>query len=605
MRRIFFIFCFVMFSNFVCSTTTENSQCQIVRLADIGWSDVTSTTALTAELLTALQYEPKISLLSMPVTFASLKNNDIDVFLGNWMPTQEADIRPYLQEGSLVAMHKNLEHGRYTLAVPQYVYEKGVRSFADLQRYAGKFSKQIYGIESGNDGNRIILKMIEENAFSLGGWNIVESSEQGMLVAVKQAVARGDFIVFLGWAPHPMNLTVKMRYLEGGDRFFGPQMGDSTVYTVTRNQFAQDCPNLARFFRDLTFSVDIENEVMRLILDEHLTPKAAAQKWLGQNVKTALNWLKNSKTFTDQSGTEAFKKHLLSINNFGDAPMITKIPLGGWMESAVTYLTDHFSNQFRGFSNFTEQVIESIIYFLVAIPSALLLLVFCALAYLFHRSVGLSFLVLLSFLIIINLGLWVETLQTLVLVLSATFFSVIMGVPIGILAARKPWFYKILHPVLDLMQTIPTFVYLIPTLMLFGLGLVPGLISTVIFAVAAPIRLTYLGLKSVPFDLVEMSESFGATRLQTLLKVEIPCALPSIMAGFTQCIMLSLSMVVISALVGAEGLGTPVVRALNTVNISQGFESGLAIVILAIVLDRTFNLSRQKLETLQNVRVSS
>ena len=602
---IFYVFYFALLANLGWSATLENSQCQIVRLGDIGWTDVTSTTAVAAELLTALQYEARVSVLSMPVTFASLKNNDLDLFLGNWMPSQEADIRPYLKEGSLVALHKNLEHARYTLAVPEYVYEKGVHSFADLQRYAAKFSKQIYGIESGNDGNRLIIKMIEENAFSLGDWNVVESSEQGMLVAVKQAVARGDFVVFLGWAPHPMNLAIKMRYLEGGDRFFGPQMGDSTVYTVTRNKFVQDCPNLTQFFRDLTFNLDMENEVMRLILDEHMTPQAAAQKWLGQHVEVALSWLKNSKTFSGQSGTEAFKKHLLSINNFGDAPMVSKIPLGGWMESAVSYLTHHFSKQFRGFSSFVEQVIEAIIKFLVAIPPALLLLLFCALAYLFHRSVGLSFLILFSFLIIINLGLWVETLQTLVLVLFAAFFSVIVGIPIGILAARKPWFYRILHPVLDLMQTIPTFVYLIPTLMLFGLGLVPGLISTIIFAVAAPIRLTYLGLKGVPADLIEMSEAFGATRFQTLLKIEIPCALPSIMAGFTQCIMLSLSMVVISALVGAEGLGTPVVRALNTVNISQGFESGLAIVILAIVLDRTFNLSKQKLETLQKVRVSS
>ncbi len=597
MGRIFPVVCFAILSNFIWSANIENAKCQSVRLADIGWTDVTSATAVAAELLTALQYYPKIFVVSMPVTFASLKNNDLDVFLGNWMPTQEADIRPYLKEGSLVQLHKNLEHGRYTLAVPEYVYQSGVHSFADLHRYAAKFSQQIYGIESGNDGNRLILKMIEENAFSLKDWNVVESSEQGMLVAVKQAVARGDFIVFLGWAPHPMNLAVKMHYLEGGDRFFGTQMGDSTVYTVSRKQLPNDCPNLTQFLKDLTFNIDHENEVMRLILDEQMSPKHAAQKWLGQHVDVALGWVKNTRTFHGQSGQDAFKKYLLSINNFGDEQMISKIPIGGWMESGVGYLAEHFSHQFRGFSNFAEKTIEAIIHFLVSIPPALLLLIFCALAYLLHRSVALSFLILFSFLIIMNLGLWVETLQTLVLVLFAAFFSVLAGVPIGIMAARKPWFYRILHPVLDLMQTIPTFVYLIPTLMLFGLGLVPGLISTIIFAIAAPIRLTYLGLKGVPADLIEVSEAFGATRFQTLMKVEIPHALPSIMAGFTQCIMLSLSMVVISALVGAEGLGTPVVRALNTVNIRQGFESGLAIVILAIVLDRTFNLSKKKLET--------
>jgi glycine betaine/proline transport system permease protein len=164
-------------------------------------------------------------------------------------------------------------------------------------------------------------------------------------------------------------------------------------------------------------------------------------------------------------------------------------------------------------------------------------------------------------------------------------------VPIGIAAAHRPWLYKFLHPVLDLMQTIPTFVYLIPTLVLFGLGVVPGLISTVIFAIPAPIRLTHLGISSVPRQLVEVGEAFGATRPQLLFKVELPHALPTIMAGVTQCIMLSLSMVVIAALVGADGLGKPVVRALNSVNIAMGFEAGLAIVILAIILDRVFKRS--------------
>jgi ABC-type proline/glycine betaine transport system permease subunit len=156
-------------------------------------------------------------------------------------------------------------------------------------------------------------------------------------------------------------------------------------------------------------------------------------------------------------------------------------------------------------------------------------------------------------------------------------------VPIGIAAAHRPWLEAALRPLLDLMQTIPTFVYLIPTLILFGLGVVPGLISTVIFALPAPIRLTTLGVASVPRPLIEAGQAFGASRWQLLWKVEIPSALPSIMAGVTQCIMLSLSMVVIAALVGADGLGKPVVRALNSVNIADGFEAGLAIVIVAIL----------------------
>ena len=206
--------------------------------------------------------------------------------------------------------------------------------------------------------------------------------------------------------------------------------------------------------------------------------------------------------------------------------------------------------------------------------------------WLLHRSIGLVIFVAASMLLIINLGYWVETIQTLVLVVSATTISVLVGVPIGIAAAHRPWLYTILRPILDLMQTIPTFVYLIPTLILFGLGYVPGLISTIIFAIAAPIRLTYLGISKVPTELVEAGLAFGCTKSKLLYKVELPAAMPNIMAGVTQCIMLSLSMVVIAALVGADGLGKPVVRALNTVNISQGFEAGIVIVLVAIMLDR-------------------
>ena len=194
--------------------------------------------------------------------------------------------------------------------------------------------------------------------------------------------------------------------------------------------------------------------------------------------------------------------------------------------------------------------------------------------------------IVLAFLLITNLGYWEATVQTIALVGSATLVSVLIGVPVGIAAAHRPWLYSALHPVLDLMQTLPTFVYLIPTLVFFGLGVAPGLISTVIFAIPAPIRLTHLGISSVPGPLKEAGEAFGATKSQLLWKIEIPYALPTIMAGVTQCIMLSLSMVVIAALVGADGLGKPVVRALNQVNIPMGFEAGIAIVLLAIILDR-------------------
>ncbi|WP_029003762.1 choline ABC transporter permease subunit [Azorhizobium doebereinerae] len=263
-----------------------------------------------------------------------------------------------------------------------------------------------------------------------------------------------------------------------------------------------------------------------------------------------------------------------------------KIPLGQWLKAVVDFLSTHAQAVFDLISAVLGWMIGSLTDLLLFVPP-LLLIALCAMgAYLVHRSIGLAVFILGALLLVANLGYWDATIETLSLVLCATFVCVLIGVPVGIAAAHRPWLYTAIRPVLDLMQTIPTFVYLIPTLVLFGLGVVPGLISTVIFALPAPIRLTHLGISSVPSALVEAGEAFGATRRQLLFKVELPYALPTIMAGITQCIMLSLSMVVIAALVGSDGLGKPVVRALNTVNVSMGFEAGMAIVILAIVLDR-------------------
>ncbi|GBD43157.1 Glycine betaine transport system permease protein OpuAB [bacterium HR40] len=263
-----------------------------------------------------------------------------------------------------------------------------------------------------------------------------------------------------------------------------------------------------------------------------------------------------------------------------------RLPLGAWMKAFVDWLTDNAAGFFDAVSLGLGFVIDGLVRLLQAVPPLLLLAFFALLVWIFHRSLRLVLLVLLSGLLIVNLGYWKETTETLALVGMSTLVCMAIGVPIGIAAAHRPWLYGALRPLLDLMQTIPTFVYLIPTLILFGLGMVPGLISTVIFAIPAPIRLTHLGISGVPKYLLEAGDAFGATRLQRLFKVELPYAMPAIMAGLTQCIMLSLSMVVIAALVGANGLGKPVVRALNQVNVAMGFEAGLAIVLLAIVLDR-------------------
>lgn len=263
-----------------------------------------------------------------------------------------------------------------------------------------------------------------------------------------------------------------------------------------------------------------------------------------------------------------------------------KIPLGEWISSFIDFLNQYASGFFDLVSLVLGTLIESSVALLSWCHPLVVIAVIAVIAWLLHRSWVLVVGVVLSLLLIINLGYWQETIETLSLVLFATLLCVLIGVPIGILCARRPWLYSSVRPMLDLMQTIPTFVYLIPTLILFGLGVVPGLISTVIFALPAPVRLTYLGISSVPKALVEAGQAFGASKQQLLWKIELPHAMPTIMAGITQSIMLSLSMVVIAALVGADGLGKPVVRALNTVNIVKGFEAGLAIVIIAILLDR-------------------
>ena len=263
-----------------------------------------------------------------------------------------------------------------------------------------------------------------------------------------------------------------------------------------------------------------------------------------------------------------------------------KIPIGKWAKLGVDWLTANAAWFFDGLSAGLEAVILAVLWCLQTPHPFLVIGATALLGWRVRRSIPFAIFVLLGLLLIVNQGYWEETTETLALVLSATAVCMGLGVPVGIAAARRRWLYVALRPVLDLMQTIPTFVYLIPALILFGLGMVPGLIATVIFAIPAPIRLTYLGVTSTPQALIEAGQSFGATRTQLLLKVELPYAMPQIMAGLTQTIMLSLSMVVIAALVGADGLGKPVVRALNTVNIGMGFEAGLAIVIIAILLDR-------------------
>jgi len=569
----------------------DPASCRTVRFSDVGWTDVTSTTALAAELLRDIGYTPAITVLSVPVTFASLKNKDIDVFLGNWMPAQVADRAPYDADGSITVVGPNLFGAKYTLAVPAYFYAQGLKDFGDIHRFAEPLKSSIYGIEPGNDGNRLVLKMLKDNQYGLGDFKLVESSEQGMLAQVERAYRNKEPIVFLAWEPHPMNMRFDIKYLSGGDAVFGANYGGATIYTVTRKGYAEECPNVARLLDNLKFTLRGESEMMAAILDRHEQPAIAAGEWLKAHSDVAKTWLEGVRTFDGRRAYDALAQDTHQhTGGFEDWVVSHKIPVGDAMTVAIDWIKAHGMFLFDGISIVVRGTVNGVTGLLRVLPSPFLIALMGALAWILRRSWPLTVFVVLALLFILNQGYWDATLETLSLVVVATLASALIGVPLGIAAAHRPRLYAGLRPVLDLMQTLPTFVYLIPTLVLFGLGVVPGLISTVIFALPAPIRLTHLGISSVPKTLIEAGEAFGATPM-LLWKVELPSAAGTIIAGITQCIMLSLSMVVIAALVGAGGLGVPVVRALNSVQVGMGFEAGFTIVLLAIILDR---ISRPK-----------
>ncbi|EKO3838027.1 choline ABC transporter substrate-binding protein [Vibrio harveyi] len=292
------------------ATGAYANQCETVRFADVGWTDITATTAVTSELLKGLGYKTKTDLLSVPVTYSSMANGDIDVFLGNWMPTMEGDIAKYREAGTVETVRANLEGAKYTLAVPKYVYDAGVKSFADLAKHADKFKDRIYGIEPGNDGNRLIQDMIDSDAFGLKDFSLVESSEAGMVSQVSRAVRRNQWIVYLGWAPHPMNSNVEMEYLSGGDDFFGPNYGGANVYTNVRQDYLSECQNVGQLLRNLEFSLEMENQLMEAILNQKQKPAKAAQEWLNANPQQFEAWLEGVKTLDGKDAKQAITSYL-------------------------------------------------------------------------------------------------------------------------------------------------------------------------------------------------------------------------------------------------------------------------------------------------------
>jgi glycine betaine/proline transport system substrate-binding protein len=289
----------------------DAESCKTVRLSDVGWTDITAITAMTSAILEPMGYVGDIKQLAVPVTFASMKSKDIDVFLGNWMPSMENDIKDYRADGSVETLGANLEGAKYTLAVTQGLYDKGLHDFADIAKFKTELGGKIYGIEPGNDGNRLVLEAIKDPKLAMDGFELVESSEAGMLAQVAKNTAAGQDVVFLGWAPHPMNSNFKIQYLTGGDALFGPNFGGANVYTTTRKGYVAECPNVGKLVSNLKFSMDMENKVMGEILNNAADPKAAALAWVKANPDALNAWLDGVTTF-DGSGPalDAVKKGL-------------------------------------------------------------------------------------------------------------------------------------------------------------------------------------------------------------------------------------------------------------------------------------------------------
>jgi len=273
------------------TTGAALADCDTITFSDVGWTDITATTAVTTTILQALGYQTETLILSVPVTYSSMAEGDVDVFLGNWMPTMEADIAPYREAGTVETVRVNLVGAKYTLATNAAGAALGIDSFDDIAGQAEALEGQIYGIEPGNDGNRLILDMIGQDAFGLSAFELVESSEQGMLAQVDRASGREEPIVFLAWEPHPMNANFALTYLAGGDDWFGPNFGGAEVATNTRAGFVTECANPGRLLQNLEFSLAMENEIMGAILNDGADPAEAARAWLAAHPEVLGPWL--------------------------------------------------------------------------------------------------------------------------------------------------------------------------------------------------------------------------------------------------------------------------------------------------------------------------
>jgi glycine betaine/proline transport system substrate-binding protein len=284
--------------------------CRAVHFADIGWTDITSTTALASTVFEGLGYQPVTTVASVPISFAGLKSKQLDVSLGYWWPVQEKAIAPFVESKSIqVLQPPNLTGAKATFAVPSYEYDAGLKTFADIARYRDQLDGKIYGIEPGSSANAAIQKMIANNQFGLGGFKLVESSEAGMLVSVDRAIREKKWVVFLGWEPHPMNIQIDMKYLTGSDGVFGPNDGEARVYTLTSPDYLTRCPNAGKLVSNLRFSTQLENVVMQSVMNKE-KPADAAKAYLKKNPQVLDAWLAGVKTYDGKDGLPAVKAYL-------------------------------------------------------------------------------------------------------------------------------------------------------------------------------------------------------------------------------------------------------------------------------------------------------
>ena len=285
----------------------DDTSCATVKMADPGWSDIAATNAITGLLLDGMGYKAKVDTLAVPITFGGLKDGQVDVFLGNWMPAQQGFYDKFVATGDVTQLAKNLDGTEFTLAVPDYVWDAGVRNFADLNKYADKFDRKIYGIGSGAPANISLQEIIKKNDFEMGQWKLVESSEQAMLAEVSRAVKKQKFVTFLGWTPHPMNVQLKMHYLKGGEKYFGDT---GSVYTLTRKGYAQACPNVGKLLSNLSFTQDMENSIMAEVVNKKVSNADAAKAWIKANPAVLEKWLDGVKTADGKDALPAVQAKL-------------------------------------------------------------------------------------------------------------------------------------------------------------------------------------------------------------------------------------------------------------------------------------------------------